>query len=278
MGQKMNHTDSDRAPGRMKGPLLPADGQGEDRQTRTRLTAAGVTVLFALLLFIFLYKGSIGFDRRQLAESSIPELAQNEDDPELFIEPELIDLGEENSTQETDASAPAQGMPEPVPEPVQTRPVVKAEKADKPTPPKEKLVSRTKPSPVKTQPPKATDTEVKKAQSKTAGAFSPDNGQTAGRNNSDGSAGTSTGIAGHSDGWKFLGCPSPDVKLRNRTVITVSVTVNSRGAVTSAHATGGNASLRSACEAAARKARWQPRDPTNARTAKGTITFTITPK
>lgn len=249
-----------------------------DNRRRDRLIAAGVTLLFALLLFIFLYKGSIGFDRRQLAESSIPEFAQDEEDPELFLEPELLDLGEENSTQETDAAAPAQGMPEVVPDPVQTRPVVKAEKAEKPTPPKEKLVSQTKPSPVKTEEPKATDTEVKKAQSKTAGAFSPDNGQTAGRNNSDGSAGTSTGIAGHSDGWKFLGCPSPDVKLRNRTVITVSVTVNSRGEVTSAHASGGTAQLRAACEAAARKARWQPHDPTKARTAKGTITFTITPR
>lgn len=258
-------------------PTINTPASDRRHDSRDRLIAVAVTVVFALLLFIFLFTGSIGFDRRQLAESSIPEFAQ-EDDPELFLEPELLDLGEENSTLQTEAAAPAQGMPEVVPEPVQTRPVVKAEQAEKPTPPKEKLVSQTKPSPVKTQPPKATDTEVKKAQSSTAGAFSPDNGQTAGRNNSDGSAGTSTGIAGHSDGWKFLGCPSPDVKLRNRTVITVSVTVNSRGEVTSAHATGGTAQLRSACEGAARKARWQPQDPSKARTAKGTITFTITPK
>lgn len=249
-----------------------------DHASGDRLIAVAVTVVFALLLFIFLDKGSLGFDRQKLAESSIPEFAQDEDDPELFIEPELLDLGEENSTLDKAAAAPAQGMPEVVPEPISTRPVIKAEQTDKPTPPKEKLVSQQKPSPVKTETPKATDTEIKKAQSSTAGAFSPDNGQTAGRNNSDGSAGTSTGIAGHSDGWKFLGCPSPDVKLRNRTVITVSVTVNSRGAVTSAHASGGTAALRAACEAAARKARWKPQDPAKARTAKGTITFTITPR
>lgn len=244
---------------------------------RDRIIAAGVTIIVALLIFIFLYFGEIGFDRRQLAEASIPEFAQEDD--ELFLDPELLDPGEEESHQETEAAAPAQGMPEVVPEPEQIRPVVKAQKSEKPTPPKEKLVTQNKPSPVKSEAPKAaTDTEVKKAQSKTAGAFSPDNGQTSGRNNSDGSSGTSTGISGNSNGWKFLGCPAPDVKLRNRTVITVSVTVNSRGEVTSAHASGGTAQLRAACEAAARKARWKPLDAQNARTAKGTITFTITPR
>lgn len=257
-----------------KSPLRP-DLSGDSRHT-DRLIAAGVTLIAALLCFIFLYMGSIGFDRRQLAEASIPEFAQEEED--LFLDPELLDPGEEESQLKTEPAAPAQGMPEVVAEPVNTRPVVKAEKSDKPTPPKEKLVTQNKPSPVKSEPPRATDTEVKKAQSKTAGAFSPDNGQTTGRNNSDGSTGTSTGISGHSDGWKFLGCPSPDVKLRNRTVITVSVTVNSHGEVTSAHASGGTAALRSACEAAARKARWKPLDSTKARTAKGTITFTITPR
>ncbi|MDE6010197.1 MAG: hypothetical protein K2F87_01955 [Muribaculaceae bacterium] len=252
---------------------LPPDSA----RSTDRLIAAGVTILVALLVFIFLFLGKIGLDRNQMAQASVPEFAQEED--ELFLDPELLDPGEEESKVEQEAAAPAQGMPEVVPEPVQTRPTVKAPKSEKPTPPKEKLVSTTKPSPVKTQEPKAaTDTEKKKAQSKTAGAFSPNSGQTAGRNNSDGSTGTSTGISGHSNGWKFLGCPSPDVKLRNKTTITVSVTVNSRGEVTSAHATGGTAQLRSACEAAARKARWQPLDAQNARTAKGTITFTITPR
>ncbi|MDE6448087.1 MAG: hypothetical protein K2L35_07180, partial [Muribaculaceae bacterium] len=99
-----------------------------------------------------------------------------------------------------------------------------------------------------------------------------------GSNNSDGSTGSSTGISVHCDCCKFLGLPSPNVKVRNRTVITVTVTVNSRGEVTSASARGGNAQLRAACEQAARQARWQPHDPSRARTARGTITFTITPK
>jgi outer membrane biosynthesis protein TonB len=244
---------------------------------RDSLIAAGVTLLMAVLIFCFLFWGEIGFDRRQMAEASIPEIGQEEE--ELFLDPQLLDLGEEESQLKDDAAAPAQGTPEVVekPDPKVTSPRLKGENP-KPAPPKEKLVSQTKPSPVKTTEPKATDKEVRKVQSKTAGAFSPDNGQPTGRNNSAGSAGNRTGIAGHSDGWKFLGCPSPDVKLRNKTVITVRVTVNSRGAVTSAVASGGNATLRAACEQAARAARWQPLDPSKARTAKGTITFTITPR
>ena len=243
-----------------------------------RLAAAIVTLLAALGIFLFLFWGEIGFDRSRMAQASIPEPIMP-DEEELFLDPKLIDPGEEESREKTAPAAPAQGMPEVVPEPVQQPPVVKARPVkEKPTPPKDKLTSSKKPSPVKTQEPKATDKEMKKAQSKTAGAFSPDNGQTKGRNNSNGSSGSSAGISGHSDGWRFLGCPAPEVKLRNRTVITVSVTVNSRGEVTSASAKGGTAPLRAACEQAARRARWKPLDPNNARTARGTITFTITPK
>lgn len=262
-------------------PHTPAPRADHGSATRRdSLLAACVTLLVALGVFIFLYRGEIGFDRCRMAEASIPEIAQDEEDDELFLDPMLLDPGEEESTMKDAAAAPAQGMPEVVPEPKQTRPVVKSDPVEKPrpAPPKEKLVATKKESPVKTVAPKATDKEVKKAQSSTAGAFSPDNGQTRGRNNSDGSTGSSTGISGHSDGWKFLGCPRPDVKLRNKTVITVTVTVNSRGEVTSATAKGGTSQLRAACEQAARKARWQPVDSRNARTARGTITFTITPR
>lgn len=261
-----SHTAADRA-----------DGCSSRRDS---LIAAGVTLLVALGVFLFLFWGEIGFDRSQSVQASIPETVPDEEEDELFLDPMLLDPGEEQSLMKDAAAAPAQGMPEVVPEPKQTRSVVKSEPTDqpRPAPPKEKLVASTKPSPVKAVPPKATDKEVKKAQSRTAGAFSPDNGQTHGRNNSDGSTGSSTGISGHSDGWKFLGCPRPDVKLRNKTVVTVTVTVNSRGEVTSASARGGTSQLRAVCEQAARKARWQPVDSRKARTARGTITFTITPR
>lgn len=262
----------------MKHNDTPHTSDPSRRRGREQPIAVAVTLAAALAIFIFLYFGKIGFDRTRLTEEIASE-TEYPDEEELFLDPELLDPGEEESRQLTAPAAPAQGMPEVVPEPKQQRPVVKAEPVkDKPTPPKEKLVSTKKPSPVKAVDPRSDDKELRKAQSKTAGAFSPDNGQTAGRNNANGSAGTSTGISGHSDGWRFLGCPSPDVRLRNRTVITVSVTVNSRGEVTSATARGGNASLRAACEQAARRARWKPLDPANTRTARGTITFTITPR
>lgn len=238
----------------------------------------GATLLAAAGIFLFLYFGEIGFDRSRIARTQ-PSPSELKDEEEMFLLPEFIDPGEEESMMKDAPAAPAQGMPEVVPEPKPQPPVVKARPVkERPTPPKEKRVATDKPSPVKSVEPRATDKELKKAQSKTAGAFSPDNGQTRGRNNANGSTGTSTGISGHSDGWKFLGCPAPDVRLRNRTVVTVTVTVNARGIVTNAVARGGNASIRAACEAAARRARWQPLDPHNARTAKGTVTFTITPR
>lgn len=247
---------------------------------RDSTIAAAVTILAALIIFIFLYWGKIGLPRQVMAEASTPEIAaMTDEDDELFIEPQLIDPGEPEA-ETKDAPAPVQqGTPEVVPEPDPkvVRPVLKGDNP-KPAPPKEKLTTQTRTQPVKSEAPSATDQEVKKVQSKTAGAFSPDNGHPSGRDASAGSQGTSTGISGNSDGWKFEGCPAPKVTLRNRTVITVRVTVNSSGKVTSATASGGNATLRAACEAAARQARWRPLDPANTRTAKGTITFTITPK
>ena len=251
--------------------------------SRDSLTAAGITALAALLIFIFLYWGRIGVPRMVMAEASTPEIAtlpvDDEEEEEQFIEPRLVDPGEPESEKHAEPAPAQQGAPEVVaePDPKVTSPVLKGDNP-KPAPQKEKLVTQTKPQPVKSEAPPATDKELQKVQSKTASAFSPDNGTPNGRDAATGTQGTSTGIAGNSDGWKFEGCPAPKVSLRNKTVITVRVTVNSSGRVTSATASGGNASLRATCEAAARQARWKPLDPNNTRTAKGTITFTITPK
>ena len=241
---------------------------------RDSLIAAGVTVLVALLLFVFLYWGSIGFDRRQLAESSIPEIGQEEE--ELFLDPELLDVGEEESPVEAAPAAEAQGSPEVVPEPKPARaPVVKGE-AEKPAPPKEKMITQKAPSPVKATEPKATDKELAKVEGKTAAAF-PDNGRPEGKNNSAGSGGSSVGRTGKANGWKFNGCPEPKVALRNKTVVTVTVTVDVNGRVTSAKARGGTAEIREACRRAALAATWTPTNPENKKTAHGTITFSIYP-
>ena len=253
-----------------------AKEQSADSRTRhDNLIAAGVTILFALLLFIFLYTSSIGYDRNRLAEASIPEIGQEEE--ELFLDPMLIDPGEDFSPVEKDAAPEAQGSPQVTPAPDESvRPVVKGDNPA-PAPPKEKLVTQKQESPVKATTPTITDKETQNAQAKVANAFQ-NPGKTNGKNNSAGSGGSSAGISGNANGWKFLGCPAPQVTLSTKKTITVSVTVNADGKVTSARASGGDPKLHEACERAARQARWQPLHNDKGKTARGTITFTITPR
>lgn len=242
---------------------------------KERWIAAGVTALVAMAIFIILFKGSLTFERRLMAASSIPEIGQEEE--ETFLIPELQMPGEEESESDAQAAPEAQGTPEVVkePEPVVT-PVVKGENP-KPSPPKDKRVTQKRESEVKASEPTATDKERRKVQAAAAAAFSPDNGRPEGRNNSSGAGGTSTGVAANVYGRDFISCPAPKVSLRNKTVVKVKVTVAADGHVTSATALwGGNASLRAKCEQAALKARWK--EKSGSPVATGTITFTITPK
>ena len=257
----------------------PAPGHTDSSEStgsnRTRLIAAGITFLFALLLFLFLFFGSIGFDHARMAEASIPEIGEEEE--ELFLDPMLIDPGEDQSPVEQTAAPEAQGSPEVKDQPDETaRPIVKDDNP-KPAPPKEKLVSQKEESPVKTTTPSATEKEKRNAEAKVANAFK-DPGKQNGKNNASGSGGAGVGVSGNANGWKFLGCPSPKVTLSSKKTVTVAVTVNAQGVVTSARATGGDPALHDACERAARQARWQPLHNSEGKTARGTITFTITPR
>ena len=242
-------------------------------RNKERFIAAAVTIVAALLIFIFLYFGALHFDRALLAASSIPEEAQEED---IYIYPELIDPGEDESPQQVSPQAEALGSPEVVEEPKPQTPVVKGENP-KPAPQKEKLVTSRKPEEVKSSEPKTTEKEKRKAQGKVANAFR-NSGNASGRADASGAGGSSVGISGNTNGWKFLGCPSPKVALRNKTTIRVAITVNAEGKVTKARASGGDAAARAACEQAALGASWQPISNKSAKTASGTITFTITPK
>lgn len=254
----------------------------DDKHRRDSLIAAGVTIVFALLLFCFLFWGEIGLSREEMAEASTPEISEEELflDPELLetdpVEPRLEDVGEPETDQNTEAAPEALGEPEKAEpkEPVRI-PEVKG-KSETKTPPKEKLISQTKESPVKTQEPSGKET--KKISDPTANAFSPNNGKKTGRDGQSGAGGTSTGIVGTANGWSFKGCPKPSVRLANRVTVTVRVTVDEKGYVTSAKASGATPEINAACAEAAKKARWEPSDPNNRRKASGTITFTISPK
>lgn len=256
-----------------KRPDTEKSSLGRVPSRRDSAIAASVTMVFALVLLLVLYFGKIGFSRPDSASVSTPEIASDE----LFLEPELLDLGEDNSEKEIAAAPAAQGTPEVKPEekPVAS-PVVKGEN-EKPAPPKERRITSNRPSKVKAEESPKTDKEKRKARDLTAGAFSPDNGSVNGRNNSSGSGGTGARISGYADGREFISCPKPSVRLRNRTVIKVRVTVNADGAVTEARAiSGADASLKEACRRAALGARWKAKP--GSRPVSGTITFTLVPR
>lgn len=244
-----------------------------DSQVKDRLIAGGATLLAALLLLLVLFFSTIGEDRPELARDSIPELAV---DDELFLEPELLDPGQQDASTDDQPADALQGEPEQAPQP-QPETVVKG-KNEKPAPQREKLATQKKESPVKATEPQQTDKEPKKAADPAAGKFSGQSGNPTGKADGKASSGTGgDGAVGSLHGRSFLGSDTPKVSLRHKTVIVVDVRVNAEGRVVSASArSGGDAAMRRECERAARTARWSAKK--GASEAAGTITFTITPK
>lgn len=243
-------------------------------EKKDSLTAAGVTFVAALVIMLLLFVGGLTYDKSLEAASSTAAVIDPEE--ELFVEPELVrDLGEPDATVDDEPAPAIQGEPDPdVKDNVRK---VEPGKNTRPTPPREKPVSQTKPSPVKQTEPPATDEQRKRVTSTVAGKFTGKNGNPGGQNGASGAGGTGVGMHGVASGRTFLGCPKPSVQLRHKVTVTVDVVINAEGAVTSAHARGGaDAKIRRACEQAAASARWSAKKGTPS--AKGTITFTITPR
>ncbi len=242
------------------------------QEKRDRAVAAAVTAGITLALLLALFFGSLSWDRAALAQTSVPETQPEE---ELFIEPELLELGEENAVT-ADAPAPA---PKGEPEPAETdrAEIVEPGENPGPAPVKPKVVTQKQKSPVKEQEPPKTDKERQKAQSAVADKFLPKNGSKEGSTGGSGAGGTGVGISGSARGRTFLGCPKPDVALRHKAVVKVNVVIDASGKVVSASASGSaDASIRRKCEQAARGARWTEKKGVSE--TRGTITFTITPR
>ncbi len=197
-------------------------------------------------------------------------------DEELFVEPELLDLGEPEAVNHDQPAPSVKG--EPAPAPVE-QPEVKVPAVEpKPTPPAPKTTTQKKESPVKVAEHSGNDKEIKEATSAVANKFSSKNGNESGNEASgSGAGGTGIGIAGSAHGRTFQGCPKPDVALRHKTIVKVNVVIDAEGKVTEATASGSaDAAIRRKCEAAALKARWSPKK--GATSTRGTLTFTIFPK
>ncbi len=246
------------------------------REDKDRAIAAGLTFFVALILLLVLFFGGISFDRQMLAESSTPELMPVEE--ELFIEPELVDLGEEASVNQTTKPAPSlKGEPAPAPEDhVEiVEPGVKPDPVVKPV---VKEVTQKKESKVQKEEPSLTDKERQKATSSVANKFAPKNGQTEGSDKgTSGAGGEGVGVSGNANGRSFISCPKPDVALRHKTIVKVNVVIDAEGKVIEATATGSaDATIRRKCEDAAKQAHWSAKK--GATSTRGSITFTITPR
>lgn len=242
--------------------------------------AAAVTFTVALILLLVLFFCGLTFDPSLLAVQSTPEISvETLPEEEEFLEPEIVrDLGEQNATVQ-DAPAPvAKGEPEPAP--VENTKVVIPDQNPKPAPPVEKPINQKKESPVKATTPSQTDEEKQKVTSKLANKFGGANGTSTGSSGSSGAGGTGVGISGSVSGRTFKGCPKPNVELQNKVVVEVKVTIDANGRVTKATARSksgkASAAILSACEQAARGARWSEDKDTPS--ATGTLTFTITPR
>ena len=242
------------------------------RYDKDRVIAAFLTFLVALAILLTLFFGGISWDRQALAEASTPEIM----DEEVFIEPELVELGEENAVNH-DKPAPAmKGEPDPAPE--DKAEIIEPGPKPEPAPPKPKLNTQKKESKMKVEEPSQTDKERQKATSSVANKFSHRNGAVEGTDKgTSGAGGTGVGVSGNAHGRSFISCPKPDVALRHKTIVTVNVVIDAEGKVVEATAKGSaDASIRRKCEAAARQARWLAKK--GATSTRGSITFTITPR
>ena len=246
----------------------------KDTERKDRIIAAALTLLVALALLLVLFFGGISWDREAIANASTPELMDIEEP--LFIEPELVELGEENAVNNNKPAPAMKGEPDPAPE--DKAEIIEPGTKPEPAPPKPKLNTQKKESKVKATEPSKTDKEKQKATSSVASKFSHKNGATEGTDKgSSGAGGTGIGVSGNAHGRTFISCPKPDVALRHKTVVTVNVVIDAEGNVTEAKAAGSaDASIRRKCEAAARRAKWSAKK--GATSTRGSITFTITPR
>lgn len=246
-----------------------------NRTERTgRIIALAVTLLMTTALILLLLFTTLHYDER-LATAENPQLEAEE----LFIDPELLlethkSVGTPEDINHDQPAPEVKGEPAPAPE-EQPHTVTSGENTQ-PTP-EHKLVASEADAPVTTAESDKKKDEEKVATSM-AGKFGSKPGSVAGKFDSPGgSDGVGSGVTGKMSGRQFLGCPLPDVTLSHRTTVTVSITVDAEGKVTSAAASGAaTREIRKKCEEAALRAKWSAKK--GATSTRGSITFTIIPK
>lgn len=237
--------------------------------------AAIVTFIAIGITLVWLLVATLHYDERLATNSQNPQLEEDE----IFLDPELLlennkSIGEPDIKNQ-DAPAPEiKGVPAPAPE-EQSHTVVSGE--NKTPSPEQTLVTSNKESAVQSAPSNKKK-EKEKVASTMAGKFNSKPGSVEGKfDSASGTDGAASGVTGKMSGRQFLGCPLPDVALSHKTTVTVSITVDADGKVTSATASGAaTREIRKKCEQAALQAKWSEKK--GATSTRGSITFTIIPK
>lgn len=253
--------------------------QRDDSQRKASMIAALATFVAALVILVLMFVLTVGDSRRMLAETSIPEI---QDDEEIFLEPDLlvVDNPGEETEQTVDEAAPQPpGEPDPAPEEQPVKKINNPEPpAEKPVSNKDKLVADKKESDVKTSTPKLSEEEEKRLASMQGKLKTDNNGSRTGKESANsGAGGDGVAAQGSVNGRRMISCPTWKVRLSQKTTVKVNITVNAEGNVTAASAvSGGTPNLRKECEKMARGSKWTKK--AGAKPASGTITFTISPQ
>lgn len=248
-------------------------------QRRASLIAALVTFGSALVILVLLFVLNIGGSRQVLAEVSTPEV---QDDEEIFLEPEFLTqdvLGEQEAEEIDEAAPQTPGEPDRADEdqPVRVVPNEK-EPQQPPVSNKPELVSsKEDKSDLKTSTPKLSKEEEQRIAAVSGKLKTDNNGSRTGKESGEsGAGGEGISTVGSLKGRKMISCNTWKVRLTQKTVVKVSITVNAEGNVTKATAvSGGTPNLRTQCEKMAMTSKWDKK--AGAAPASGTITFTISP-
>ncbi|MCM1320213.1 MAG: hypothetical protein NC217_07520 [Muribaculaceae bacterium] len=262
------------------------------RPTTAQNIAMSVTVLTAILLLLLLFGVHIitpapTADKAKSAQAMAdPELLEQTDE-EMFIEPELVNIGDPDNLDElADDALTPQGEPLQAEVPNDRLVVNGPNPNDNPSP--ETLVATAKPNAqAKTTPPSAKNKPNQQiASTEPSVNVSFNNGKNSGKGSTaqSGSGNASSGQArGEATGGRKLIAPFPTITgftISSTTTVTVTVQVKADGSVVpgSAKVIGLKSEyrdLRQKLIVASEKTRWTPKK--GAATVQGTITWTLKP-